>query len=152
MRSTTLTIVLKLRCLILLGALTLNGCAQEQSTLATASIHIALTDAAQGMPTAVLPELQRLGFTEQANPARTPHFRIFSTKIPEEYLVGIPLDSNQETRQINIFFSGPKPFGEAGVMLYRKLLAGLTDSLGAERVTASSTSSTGQVLLESPRR
>jgi len=152
LRSTTLSIVLRLRWLILAGALIFNGCAQKDSTLATASIRIVLTDAAPGMPTTVLPELQRLGFTEQANPARTPHFRIFSTKIPEEYLVGIPLDADQETHQISIFFSGPKPFGEAGVALYRNLVAGLKERLGTERVSASSTSSAGQVLLESPGR
>ncbi|WP_426321210.1 hypothetical protein [Pseudoduganella sp. R-43] len=138
--------------MILVGALIFSGCAQEKSALATASIRIALTDAAPGMPATVLPELQRLGFTEQLNPAHTPHFRIFSTRIPEEYMVGIPLDSDQETYQINIFFSGPKPFGEAGVVLYRNLVAGLKDSLGAARVTASSTSDTGQVLLESSPR
>jgi len=62
------------------------------------------------------------------------------------------LDADQETHQISIFFSGPKPFGEAGVALYRNLVAGLKERLGTERVSASSTSSAGQVLLESPGR
>jgi len=126
----------------------LAGCKPQASPLATAEIRISFTEAGVNIPLAVLDELQRLGFKEQHNPARQPHFRIYSVRIPEEYLVGIPIESSATPGQQTIYFSGPKPFGDSGVALYRNLVASLKARVGEQNVDPKSSSDTGQVLIQ----
>jgi hypothetical protein len=126
----------------------LSGCKPHASPLATAEIRISVAEAGGSTPSAVLDELQRLGFKEQHNPARQAHFRIYSVRIPEEYLVGIPIESGATPGQETIYFSGPKPFSDGGVALSRNLVASLKARVGERNVDPRSSSDTGQVLIQ----
>lgn len=126
----------------------LLGCKPQPSELATAQIRISVAEAGGSTSLKVLDELQRLGFKEQHNPASQPHFRIYSIRVPEEYIVGVPLESDEQSSQQTIFFSGPKPFNDAGIALYRNLLASLRERIGAKYIDSSTSSSAGQILIQ----
>ncbi|WP_028102202.1 hypothetical protein [Pseudoduganella violaceinigra] len=136
-----------LRWLVVALFIALFGCKPPTPETATAYIRISVAEAGASTPSKVLNELQRLGFQEQHNPAREPHFRIYSIRVPEEYLVGLPLQPGDWSSEQTLYFSGPKPFNDAGLTLYRKLVAGLSERIGERYVNPSSSSSTGQLLI-----
>jgi hypothetical protein len=126
----------------------LLACKPPPPELATAHIQISLAVAGQSSASKVIDELQRLGFKEERNPSSKPHFRIYSIRVPEEYLVGVSLEQDEQSSQQTIFFSGPKHFSEAGVGLYRNLLASLRARIGENYVSSSTASDAGQKLIQ----
>lgn len=126
----------------------LLGCRPPPPEMATAEIRISVNEAAASPTLKVIEELQRLGFKEHQNPASQPRFRIFTIKIPEEYIVGIPLEPSPQSGKETVYFSGPRPFSNAGVALYRDLFASLTVRIGEKYVDSSASNSAGQLLIQ----